>query len=149
MPGRKVLIIPTEHLFDERETQFVVEEVICVSDVLKDSHWPYNSSENADKFEILGKFQANISSWRKRGWVEKQIPFRGGRPHYEVTYDIVLELIGLGIHCWARWPSRGRMKDRYWEVDEKVTLTPEDINFVIPESRMDFYVGASFEPGTE
>lgn len=141
MAQRTTHIIPTEHTFALNAPCIAVEK-FYVSDTLTESHWQKDSPKNRGKFEFAGRFLLDLSTWRERGMMRHVIPESGrhGQEHLVAQFDIVMQLVGRSIRCWARYPSQGTSRRVETEVSEDTKL---------PGTQIHMSIAAAFVPGTK
>lgn len=115
----------------------VREEFFVSDDDEPASHWQVNSPKNR-KADFAGTFVLDLTPYRDQGLMERRRPDpeSDGEEHWAIEFDVVMEVFGRSIRCWAQYPSTD---DGKREVDAHE----------IPDSHIQWTIAAAFEPGTK
>ncbi|PVH73657.1 hypothetical protein DL98DRAFT_594843 [Cadophora sp. DSE1049] len=101
------------HAFGIDEKKFNCEEILYVNDSDAGSHYEVNHVMNAGAKEA-GRIVVDMTFLRDEGHINPIVPQADedgvvqGKPHYQVTYDLVPIVEGRDLKYVARWPpNRG------------------------------------------
>jgi hypothetical protein len=108
-----------------------------------ESHWQKKSPVNKGKFDTWGKVTFDVTQWQKDGRMKRRGKGdkKRGQEHWVITFDIVMEMVGLDIKCWASYPPV--------ETEEGVVVrTAYPRGDMIEGTLRHGSLVGSFEPGT-